>query len=120
MAAPDGTAPQAGATVAEIVVTANKRDETANTVPMSITAATGDQLRGQGIKQPRDLVKITPSFIYADSYVGSPIYTLRGVGFSDISLGGRPDRQPSMTTRRRSRSLSRPAGPTSISSASRC
>ncbi|HRD26865.1 MAG TPA: TonB-dependent receptor [Caulobacter sp.] len=79
-----------GVTVQEIVVTANKREETANTVPMSITAATGEVLERQGIDQPRDLVKITPSFTYADSYVGSPIFTLRGVGFSDISLGGRP------------------------------
>lgn len=79
-----------GVTVQEIVVTANKREESANTVPMSITAATGEVLERQGIDQPRDLVKITPSFTYADSYVGSPIYTLRGVGFSDISLGGRP------------------------------
>lgn len=79
-----------GTTVQEIVVTANKREETANSVPMSITAATGEVLERQGIDQPRDLVKITPSFTYADSYVGSPIFTLRGVGFSDISLGGRP------------------------------
>ncbi|MFZ5669537.1 MAG: TonB-dependent receptor [Pseudomonadota bacterium] len=78
------------ATVEEVIVTANKREETANTVPMSITAATGEVLERQGIDEPRDLVKITPSFTYADSYVGSPIYTLRGVGFSDISLGGRP------------------------------
>jgi outer membrane receptor protein involved in Fe transport len=78
-----------GAEVQEIVVTAEKREETANKVPMSITAATGAQLEAEGIKQPRDLVKITPSFSYTDSYVGSPIYTLRGVGFSDISLGGR-------------------------------
>ena len=79
-----------GTAVQEIVVTAQKREEAANKVPMSITAATGAQLEAEGIKQPRDLVKITPSFSYADSYVGSPIYTLRGVGFSDISLGGRP------------------------------
>ena len=77
-------------TVAEIVVTVNKREETANSVPMSITAATGEALARQGIEQVRDLVKITTSFTYTDSYVGSPIYTLRGVGFSDISLGGRP------------------------------
>jgi iron complex outermembrane receptor protein len=76
--------------VSEIIVTAQKRQEAVNTVPMSITAATGVQLRDAGIDQPRDLVKITPGFSYADSYVGSPIYTLRGVGFSDISLGGRP------------------------------
>ena len=84
--------PDSGAatSVQEIIVTAQKREETINKVPMSITAATGVQLEREGIKQPRDLVKITPSFNYTDSYVGSPIYTLRGVGFSDISLGGRP------------------------------
>ncbi|HEX3888765.1 MAG TPA: TonB-dependent receptor [Phenylobacterium sp.] len=76
--------------VQEIVVTAEKREENVNKVPMSIVAATGAQLQALGIDQPRDLVKITPSFTYADSYVGSPIYTLRGVGFSDNSLGGRP------------------------------
>lgn len=80
----------AASTVEELIVTANKREESANSVPMSITAATGDVLARQRIQQVRDLVKITPSFTYTDSYVGSPIYTLRGVGFSDISLGGRP------------------------------
>lgn len=74
----------------EIVVTAQKREETANSVPMSITAVTAEQLENMGIDEPRDLSRITPSFHYADSYVGSPIFTLRGVGFSDISLGGRP------------------------------
>jgi outer membrane receptor protein involved in Fe transport len=79
-----------GTSVQEIVVTAEKREESVNQVPMSIVAATGAQLQALGIDQARDLVKITPSFTYADSYVGSPIYTLRGVGFSDNSLGGRP------------------------------
>ncbi|MBL8558775.1 MAG: TonB-dependent receptor [Hyphomonadaceae bacterium] len=74
----------------EIIVTAEKRAESANSVPMSITAITGERLADAGITQPRDLTRITPAFIYADSYVGSPIFTLRGVGFSDISLGGRP------------------------------
>ncbi|HEX4196042.1 MAG TPA: TonB-dependent receptor [Caulobacteraceae bacterium] len=88
---PAGAAAAADAapTVQDIVVTANKRAERANAVPMSITAATRDVLVRQKIEQPRDLARITPSFTYADSYVGSPIYTLRGVGFSDISLGGR-------------------------------
>lgn len=90
MAPASALAQAEGATVEELIVTANKREESANTVPMSITAATGEVLERQGIEEPRDLVKITPSFTYADSYVGSPIFTLRGVGFSDISLGGRP------------------------------
>jgi len=78
------------AQVTEIVVTAQKREEKLNSVPMSITAVTGQQLAAAGVTQVRDLVKVTPGFSFADSYVGSPIYTLRGVGFSDISLGGRP------------------------------
>lgn len=72
-----------------IVVTAQKYEEAVNIVPMSITAATGEELDNRGVIEPRDLPKITPAFHYADSYVGSPIFTLRGVGFSDISLGGR-------------------------------
>ncbi len=75
--------------VPEIIVTAQKREENVNTVPMSITAATGEQLKRAGVTEVRDLVKIAPGFSFADSYVGSPIYTLRGIGFSDISLGGR-------------------------------
>ncbi len=75
--------------VPEIIVTAQKREENVNAVPMSITAVTGEQLKRAGVNEVRDLVKVSPGFNYADSYVGSPIYTLRGIGFSDISLGGR-------------------------------
>lgn len=75
--------------VPEVIVTAQKREENLDTVPMSITAMSGEQLRRAGIRDVRDLIKVSPSFSYADSYVGSPIYTLRGIGFSDISLGGR-------------------------------
>lgn len=82
-------APDTASVVPEIIVTAQKREENVNSVPMSITAVTGDQLVRAGIKEVRDLIKVSPGFSYADSYVGSPIYTLRGIGFSDISLGGR-------------------------------
>jgi outer membrane receptor protein involved in Fe transport len=81
--------PETGSGVPEIIVTAQKREENVNTVPMSITAVTGEQLRRAGITDVRDLIKVSAGFSYADSYVGSPIYTLRGIGFSDISLGGR-------------------------------
>ncbi|MDE2462594.1 MAG: TonB-dependent receptor [Alphaproteobacteria bacterium] len=89
--APAAAAEPAASTGIEVViVTAEKRAENINRVPMSITAATADQLIDRGITQPRDLNKLVPGFSYADSYAGTPIYTLRGVGFSDISLGGRP------------------------------
>ena len=77
-------------TLNEIVVTAQKREQSINSVPESITAATGDQLRLAGVTQVRDLTKLVPGFTYADSAAGTPIYTLRGIGFVDVSLAGRP------------------------------
>ena len=74
----------------QVLVTAQKRVEDSNSVPMSISVATADQLVASGVTQPKDLIKISPSFNYSDSILGTPIYTLRGVGFADITLGGRP------------------------------
>lgn len=79
-----------GGAIAEITVTAQKREQQINKVPMSITAASGDQLRSAGVMEVRDLGKVTPGFTFADSLIGSPVYTLRGIGFSDVALAGRP------------------------------
>lgn len=87
---PDVEAADDTSVLPRVLVTAQKRVEDSNSVPMSISVATADQLEAQGVTQPKDLVKISPSFNYADSILGTPIYTLRGVGFADISLGGRP------------------------------
>jgi outer membrane receptor protein involved in Fe transport len=75
---------------ADIIVTAQKTEQNINKVPMSITAVTAYQLRSAGVTEIRDLVKITPGLTYADSQTGSPVYTIRGVGFSDFALAGRP------------------------------
>ncbi len=74
----------------EIVVTAQKRAETANTVPMSIVAMTGAQLQEQGIESVSDLSRIVPSLTTTSSYFGAASYTIRGVGFYDSALGSRP------------------------------
>jgi iron complex outermembrane recepter protein len=83
--APNAAAPASG----EIVVTARKHEEAINRVPMSIAAVGGRQLSAQGIIRLSDLGRAVPGFTFTTSQVGSPIYTLRGVGFVDISLGGR-------------------------------
>ncbi|HWJ35313.1 MAG TPA: TonB-dependent receptor [Steroidobacteraceae bacterium] len=74
----------------EIMVTAQKRSESLSNVPMSITAATGEQLEKLGITQVSDLQKIVPSFSYQPSYLGTPVYTLRGVGFQNPSVAAPP------------------------------
>ncbi len=82
------SAPAGG--IQEIVVTAQKRSEAINDVPLSITAASGDKLRDQGITNVGDLVKIVPGFNYTESAYATPVYTLRGVGFYDTSLAAKP------------------------------
>ena len=70
----------------EVVVTAQKRGEAINHVPMSISAFNGQELQTYGITDTRDLGKLVPGFTAADSGFDTPIYTLRGVGFADSSF----------------------------------
>ena len=85
------TSPQAtGTTVGAIVVTANKREQNINEVPMSISAATGDQLTRLGVTDTQQLTKIVPGFNYTPTYYGTPVYSIRGVGFVDTSLAASP------------------------------
>ena len=74
----------------DIVVTAQKREQALNDVPMSISALSGDQLAKSGVSDIRDLVKLVPGFNYTESAFGTPVYTLRGIGFYETSLGAKP------------------------------
>ncbi len=65
----------------EIMVTAEKRDERLRDVPLSVTAATGDQLSLLGIDSAADLEKIVPGFTYRQSQNGTPVFAIRGIGF---------------------------------------
>ncbi|HEY2051358.1 MAG TPA: TonB-dependent receptor [Caulobacteraceae bacterium] len=79
-----------GTTVGAIVVTANKREQNINEVPMSISAATGDQLTRLGVVDTQQLTKIVPGFNYTPTPYGTPVYSIRGVGFVDTSLAASP------------------------------
>lgn len=74
----------------EIVVTAQKRSELLSDVPLSITAISGDQLLRQGVSSPDDLTKVVPGFSFQKSAFGVPVYSIRGIGFSDPALAGTP------------------------------
>ena len=78
------------ATVGELVVTAEKREENIQNVGMSIQAASGDRLLQLGIQNTTDLTKIVPGFEATPNYYGTIVYTIRGVGFQDTSLAGSP------------------------------
>jgi len=74
----------------EIVVTAQKRAENINNVPLSIATASGDELRERGIYDPTQLEVLAPGFSYQKSSYGVPVFSLRGVGFYDTTQGVTP------------------------------
>jgi outer membrane receptor protein involved in Fe transport len=76
--------------VPDIIVTAQKRAQSINDVGLTITALTSDALDRQGVQSMQDIARMVPGLNYADTDHGTPIFTLRGVGFSDNSLSGYP------------------------------
>src|ERR1700704_2070731 len=77
----------ASGTIEEVIVTAEKRKESINEVTMSISALTGDQLAEKGIASVADLAKVVSGFRYTEGNNGTPVYSIRGVGFNETSLG---------------------------------
>ena len=51
----------------EVVVTAQKRAENVQDVPISVTAFSGETLKAAGIQDVRDLRRLTPSLYLATS-----------------------------------------------------
>lgn len=88
--APQDVAAPQDSGIGDIVVTANKRSQSINSVGMSITAATGEQLESRGIRNTEDLVKAVPGFTFQPSPYSTPVYTIRGIGLYDNGLASSP------------------------------
>jgi iron complex outermembrane receptor protein len=76
--------------LAEIIVTAQKRQQSINTVGMAITAAAATQLQDMGIDSVSGLAKLDPSVVVSQSLYGAPVYAIRGVAYNDYSLAASP------------------------------
>lgn len=82
----------AGAGMPDIVVTAQKRSESINKVGAPVVALSSTALKDLGVKSLSDLASAVPGLNYSPSGRNdSPVYTLRGVGFTDQSLASYPD-----------------------------
>jgi len=65
----------------EVLVTATKRTEDVEDVPIAITAISGEQLRSQRIENPFDLAAYSPSLrVESGSGLALPRFNLRGLG----------------------------------------
>jgi len=74
----------------EIVVTATKREENIQDVPLAITAFTGDFLRDVNLDDIKDLVAFTPGVTgnSKDSFIDA--ISIRGIRTQDYGIGGDP------------------------------
>jgi outer membrane receptor protein involved in Fe transport len=73
--------------IQEVIVTANKREETLSKVGLTVTALSGEQLAERGVTSLQDIASIVPGLSFTASSTNTPVLTLRGVGFNDNSLG---------------------------------
>lgn len=70
----------------EIIVTAQRRAESLNDVPVSVQAFSGEQLANSGVVDAAGLSQVTSGLNFTRSETGTPIFTLRGIGFNTPNL----------------------------------
>jgi len=69
-----------------IVVTAQKREESVQDVPIGITVLNGDDLASYGISEPLAIAQFTPGVYARPTVAGSnPLFSIRGIGFNDFT-----------------------------------
>ena len=76
-----------GATLQEIVVTAQRRQESLQTAALPVSALSAEQLARSGISKVQDLTQLIPALQVSQAAGPYPLYFLRGVGnFNGNSL----------------------------------
>jgi len=76
----------AAAQIQEVVVTAQRRSQNLQDVPVSVQALSGGDLQAAGIKSTQDLGQVTPNVTIV-SPIGQgnqPLITIRGIGLNDF------------------------------------
>lgn len=66
--------------IEEIIVTAQRRAESLQNVPLAVTVFSGDVLREDGIASLEDIGNRTPGLLFSAFSVGQPEITIRGIG----------------------------------------
>ena len=74
------------ATVGEVIVTAQRRAEDIQKVPIAVTAISGQQIQAFGIINTQDIQLATPGMVFENGYGFSEPY-IRGIGTSQPNPG---------------------------------
>jgi iron complex outermembrane recepter protein len=84
---PRAATPQSGEdTMADIVVTAQRRSESVQKVPIAVTALNGEALQDRGDVTVASLAEEVPNLNVSEQ-IGQARLTIRGIGVDDISVG---------------------------------
>lgn len=75
---------QGAAVIDSIIVTATKREESAQSVPITIQAFEGSELQDRGVEQATDVVKLAPNMNISTMNEANQQINIRGVGTVDF------------------------------------
>ncbi|MDR3510994.1 MAG: TonB-dependent receptor [Caulobacteraceae bacterium] len=76
--------------IQEIVVTAQKRQQSINAVGIAVTALNATQMSDHRVQSAADLARLVPGFTFAETGVDAPVYSIRGAGYFDYSATAAP------------------------------
>ena len=75
-----------GATLGEVVVTAQKRSQDVQKIGVAVSTMSGKDMETLKIRQPLDLAYVSPSLSTMNSTTdGTPLFLIRGVGLDDFN-----------------------------------
>lgn len=83
---PNATARSTNATVGEIIVTAQKRSESLQKVPIAVSVMTASQLERSGVSDLQDVALSVPNLDFGQQLGAAHIY-LRGIGLDSVAVG---------------------------------
>ena len=83
-------APQAVVGLEEVVITAQKRQQSLQDVPLSVSAFTGDMLKDGRMADIRGIVDFTPGFSGKTEDGFTDALAMRGIATNDFGIGGDP------------------------------
>ena len=84
---PSGASSRGATTLGEIVVTAQRRSENLQNVPIAVTALSGSSLSAAGVGSTADLSQVVPALSFTSSIGTFALPSIRGVGTTTSAPG---------------------------------
>jgi iron complex outermembrane receptor protein len=83
-------APEDSGQLGDIIITAQRREQSLQTVPISVAAFSAANIKALSAESIGDLDNFTPGLTINDSSVTQPSFTIRGVSTDDFGIGTDP------------------------------